>query len=219
MDNNKKIDPILQKIKHLEDRVKNLEKMLDNKNLNPSVPNLPAKKYDYSGKKQITNKSNAKNEFLVTVDAHLNLNDEEGNTYKVSEEECVKNMLVMGDTLLINVTDSKVNSIKVSQRAKRIKEEALVISKDSNFYAVSKFATHKLLNYDVTSRGVLKGFEVKLLLPKNKEKQAVVSVIDFVEGSGGLNAKKINTYTGEIYTQSTPNLKTDIRVVADDDLV
>lgn len=220
MDNKKTEDLILQKIKHLEDRIIKLENLLNGKNLiNPLINSIPEKKYDCRGKKQDNYKSSKKNDFLVTVDSNLNFIDDSGIIYKISDEECVKNKVVMGDILLVNIVDKEISSIKVSQRAKRVREEALVITKDNNFYAVSKFATHRLLNYDVTKLGVLKGFEVKLLLPKDREAEANVALIDSVESSGGGLTIEKNS-SGRDFNSAPPMLqKTDNRVLEDDDLV
>lgn len=207
---------IEDKIKSLEDRVKKLEDIISN-NAPKKADNLPQKRFDSEGKKQESKPIavTKKGEINVIVTPNLQVEDEKGNVYEVGEEMVVKNGLLMGDKLLVLIKNNTVDTIKVSQRAKRVKEEALVTIKDDIFYAVSKFATHKLIYYDVLSRGVLKGFEVKITLPKDFEKSANVVLIDSVENSGGMNNNKNEINEQPVVKQQNSN----IRVVEDDDLV
>lgn len=214
-----KINQLEKRLSVIEEKIKDLQQ-LTNRGFDKA---LPEKQVDFSGKKVLPLKGNKKNEFFVTVDSDLNLVDDKNNKYTLSEEQITTNSLVMGDSLLVSLKNKDtVDTIKVSQRAKRVKEDALVTEKNGVFYGVSKFGTHQLINYDVKSRGVLKGFEVKLLLPKDKEGMASVALIDFVEGSGreGANKNNINSSAPsenfEVYSSNTSN---NPRVIEDDDLV
>ena len=97
---------------------------------------------------------------------------------ELKDEDIVKNQLVFGDGLILETNkDGSVKEVKVAQRVKRSEVEALITEKDGRFYAVSQYATYKLLDYDIKTKGVLKGFEVIAILPLGQEKLA--KVIEF----------------------------------------
>jgi hypothetical protein len=166
-----------------------------------------------STKPKYVGKKGANIEAVVTETLDALVGDK---SYRISGEDVVKNQLVMGDELLVELEKDKVRSVKVARRFKRVEVEGLVTVKDESFYAVSEHGVHKLINYDVKTKAVLKGFEVSLLLPKDKEFKAKAAIIKNVESSGNhtvTNTENINEGSKE------PAKKTDPRVLQEDDLV
>lgn len=129
---------------------------------------------------------------------------------KISDKDLSENQIIVGDTLLIESEKGNlIKKIKVAQKVKRIDHEALVTEKDGIFYAVSQFATHRLLNHDVQTKGVLKGFELTVTLPEGGEKDSYYCLVKFVEG-------------GEVPGDSMASISKpqyDPRVIEDDDLI
>lgn len=129
---------------------------------------------------------------------------------KIADKDLAESQIILGDTLLIEAEKgSIIKKIKVAQKVKRIDHEALVTEKDGTFYAVSQFATHKLLTHEVQTKGILKGFELTITLPEGKEKDAYFCLVKFVEG-GEVPGKPMNSISKPQY---------DPRVIEDDDLV
>lgn len=201
------IKQLENKIKQLESRLKKLEEKL---NSNNKLNNKPA------NNQQNTKSSGggAKGDLQAQVNQSLQA-VVGGKTYTIDEETIVNNRLVMGDSVLIVTSKDTVKSLKVAQKAKREVVEALVTQQGNDFYAVSKYATHKLTNYDIKTKGVLKGFEVNLLLPKDKEEEAKVVVIDSVESS---HLKEENK-KGVEEDKTQQKTSYDPRVIQHDDLV
>ncbi|MBP7860014.1 hypothetical protein KA001_03590, partial [Patescibacteria group bacterium] len=85
----------------------------------------------------------------TTIDTELNAKDEKGRVYRIEDELKFKNELCMGDAVTLELEGESIKSIKVAQRAKRSKIEALASKIGDDFYAISRFASHRLLNYDV----------------------------------------------------------------------
>lgn len=183
----------------------NPEKEYTNNANNLSVPSSIKPKY--AGKKVASIQAVA----TETLDAGVG-----DKSYRINGEDVVQNQLVMGDDLLIEVEGDNVKSVKVARRFKRNEVEGLVTVKDDIFYAVSEYGVHKLINYDVKTKAVLKGFEVSLLLPKDKEPQAKVAIIKDVESSGN---HVVSTGENLEENKTEPQSKPDPRVLGDDDLV
>ncbi|MBP7859938.1 hypothetical protein KA001_03210, partial [Patescibacteria group bacterium] len=133
-----------------------------------------------------------------------NAKDEKGRVYRIEDELKFKNELCMGDAVTLELEGENIKSIKVAQRAKRSKIEALASKIGDDFYAISRFASHRLLNYDVVKNNIQKGFELSIIVPKTKEKDAKVVLIASVESSGVGNNIKVEY---------------DARIIEPDDLI
>lgn len=155
--------------------------------------------------KKYTPKPKAKILFGV-VDGELNIQlDNSNKNISLLDEQKFNNKLCFGDKVSIEMGEGeKPLHIKVAQRAKRTKVEALVSKIGDDFYAISKYASHRLLNYDVYRNSLQKGFEVLITVPKDKEKQARVVLTDSVESSGREEENK---------------QKIDYRLIEPDDLI
>ncbi|NCT55338.1 hypothetical protein GW755_00675 [bacterium] len=205
-------EQLLEKIKDLEQQIVDLKNQ-----------NVPAKTSasDIAGQKeQITtsfmvskdSKVSPKFEALMSEDFTAVSKEDSKVKVKLCEKDIVDNEIILGDTLLIEVhKDLNIKSVKVAQRAKRAEVESLVTQRDNTFYAVSQFATHKLLNYEVMAKAILKGFEVTLILPEGHEKESYYALVKFVEG--------VVSTEDSVYAPTHTKPTFDPRVIEDDDLV
>lgn len=144
--------------------------------------------------------------FVQTIiNSELDAKDEKGSVYFLDDESKIQNELCMGDKVTLEIgKGGNIESIKVAQRAKRLKIESLISKIGDDYYAISRFASHRLLNYDVHKHNVQKGFEVEIIVPKNFEKNAKVVLLSSVISSGVGNTIKIDY---------------DPRVIEPDDLI
>lgn len=148
------------------------------------------------------------------IDETLNFKSKNGDVIKLNEKDVVDNQVIMGDEVILEFKGGNIDKFKVARRAKREVIEALVTQKDNILYAVSQHGVHKLLDYDIKTKGVLKGFEVNLLAPKEKGEQAKVCVVKDIESSGNYSVPKKE---GAVEIKKALNY--DPRVLGDDDLV
>lgn len=204
---NVNINDLLKRLEKLEKKVENL--VDKNTNVGSNKSKDTNKK---SEKKPQVSKGNAgkTGNLEGVVNGNLSVDTDNG-VEELSEKQVVDNTLVMGDEVLLEKKGSEVIKVKVARRAKREVVEGLVTSKKDVLYAVTKFNVHKLIDYDVKTKGVLKGFEVNLLLPKDSEDKALVAIIKDVESSGG---HKVEDKTN---IKQAPSH--DPRTLQDDDLV
>lgn len=215
-DNTKSADSTKQ---FLENRVKELEKEvldLKQKLAGSDVTNSPNLQITTSeiikDASDTSIKIPQKFEALVSLDFTAISKEDQKLKVKLSEKDIVENEIIIGDTLLVETQrDQSIKGVKVAQRVKRSEVESLVIQKGEEFYAVSQYATHKLLKYEVQSKAVLKGFDITLLLPENNEKNSYYALIKFIEGAGQGD--------DSVYTPSHTKPTYDPRVIEDDDLV
>lgn len=234
MDNNDKLKDLEKRIKYLESKLKILAN-------DPNAPKVSKPKNKKENNSENNNKAAKK--YLPKYECVLNQNlnavdkDDDSIVFELNDEDLVKNNVCMGDDVIVETNkDGTIKALKVAQRTKRSYVEALVTEKNDSFYAVSEHATHKLLDYDVKTNGVLKGFEVVLILPNGKEKNAVVSIIKEVTSATKHfeDVPKIHSQEQD-YLQQYPNTPDaipvqnetpkdvkklhDPRVLEDDDLV
>lgn len=224
---------IVDQIEKLKEQLKQLELQLSNSGVGKT--NDDNKSEVKSGEKRPKNAQNTnktpKNSHKVakngekwqkkpakilegTIDQNLQFQTSNKQTYEIDEKNIVDNQLVMGDEVILEFKDNKIDKLKVARRAKREVIEGLVTEKNSLLYAVSKHSVHKLLDYDVTTKGVLKGFEVNLLVPKDLGDKAKVCVVKDIESSGN---HTIKPKEGAVEIKKAPNY--DPRVLDEDDLV
>jgi len=219
-------------VSELKKKIEELENQLKDKGGNAKkldVSTLPKKAHDSS--KNFTGSSNVQKEEAL-VDENMKALTKSKRVVDIPEEFAVQNNLVCGDSLILEYKrGGDLDKVKVAQRAKRNYVEALVTKKDDILYAVSQFSTHKLLNYDVQTKQILKGFELSVILPQDKESIVKVCVVKEVLSTGEHNVSTNNNVAPSSIDQSpkTPEQVNkniiqekkvyDPRVLMDDDLV
>jgi|SRR3989344_5031131 len=230
---------IEKRLEQLEKRINLLEKKIEQKSIvikdsndinkdnarvvSPPRENLPRpleKKPPTSSSSKYVPRGISRVEASVDSELKAVSNTDKNLVMELKDEDIVKNQLVFGDGLILETNkDGSVKEVKVAQRVKRSEVEALITEKDGKFYAVSQYATHKLLDYDIKTKGVLKGFEVIAILPLGQEKLAKVCVLKETVSTGMHNIH--NEKNLEVDSSSTVNkqIKPDPRVLENDDLV
>ena len=200
----KRLDALEKKVKTLESKLKEVkQKPLPKKSNDPSKKSAPKV---------------AKFESLVNAD--FTVTSPKGEKISLDQEFIVSNTVLPGDTLFVEYKNGSY-VFKVARRCKKSFLEALTTEKKDGLYAVSTTGVYKLFSLDVKSKGVLKGFEVNLVLPKGKESSIDKALIQEVLFAGPNPDNEIESSQNPQDADASSSKEEDFnpRVLEEDDLI